>query len=512
MAIVPIKDLGQFGIHADQLGAELAPNVFTSGQNVRFRNGYVERVGGESAAFTTPAVDPYWITNYVTTTARYWVHAGLAAVYADNGSTRTDITGTAPTGTADDRWTGGSFSGVLVMNNGVDQPMYWGGDVLNNLATLTGWDSNWRCKSLRPFKNFLLALNVTKSSTNYPHMVKWSDAAIPGAIPSSWDETDATKLAGEQDLAETADLIVDGEQLGDIFVVYKERSRWGIQFIGGNDVFRFFRLPGDDGLLARGQIAVVPQGHVFMTAGDVKIHSGGNAESILDGKMRAYIFDQIDSDNYGRSFLAVQPQRKEVWICFPSAGNEACNMAVIWNWQYNTLGTRDLNQATYGAAGLLPPSVSSSTWDGDSEAWQDDATSWNQDPSNPSDARLLLTSLAPSILIVDSSTKFSGADYTSRVQRSNLDFGDGYQYKICRGLIPRVDAPTGTVLSFQIGGSPSAELGPAWSDPVSFTVGTDFKIDSFASGRYISYRISSASGQIWKVRSVDFDIVQGGKF
>lgn len=364
MAIVPIKDLGQYGVHADQLAGELAPNVFSSGQNVRFRNGYAERVGGETEAFAAPSVTPYWLTAYVSTTTRFWVHAGRTAVYVDDGTTRTDITGTAPTGGVDDRWTGGSFSGVLVVNNGVDVPQYWGGNTANNLATLTGWDANWRAESLRPFKNFLLALNVTKSGTKYPHMVKWSDAAAPGSIPSSWDEADATKLAGEQDLAETADLIVDGEQLGDIFVVYKERSRWGIQFIGGNDVFRFFRLPGDDGLLAREQIAVVPQGHVFMTAGDVKIHSGGNAESILDGRMRRYIFDQIDSENYGRSFLAVQPQTQEVWICFPSAGNEACNMAVIWNWRDNTLGSRELNQATFGASGLLPPSVTSATWDG----------------------------------------------------------------------------------------------------------------------------------------------------
>jgi hypothetical protein len=512
MAIVPVKDLGQFGIWADHMPGELAPNAFSGGQNVRFRNGYAERVLGESPAFTTPAVTPYWIQPYVTTTARFWIHAGLAAVYADDGTTRTDITGTAPTGAIDDRWTGGSLNGVLVMNNGVDQPMFWGGDTSLNLATLTGWNSAWRCKSLKPFKNFLLALNVTKSTTNYPHMVKWSDAADPGAVPASWDEADATKLAGEQDIAETPDLIVDGEQLGDIFVVYKERSRWGIQFIGGNDVFRFFRLPGDDGLLARGQVAVTPVGHVFMTAGDVKIHTGGAAQSILDGKMRKYIFSQIDSDVYGRAFLATQPQRSEVWICFPSAGQETCNMAVLWNWETGALGVRDLNAVTYGAAGLLSVTSSSNTWDADSEAWQDDDTAWNQDGTNASDARLLLTTTTPAILIADSSTKFNGTDYTSYVQRSGMDFGDGYTYKTCRGLIPRIDAAAGAVLSIEIGGADSAEESPVWSSPVSYTVGTTFKADAFATGRYLAYRIKSESGQPWRVRSVDFDIVSRGAF
>ena len=112
-----------------------------------------------------------------------------------------------------------------------------------------------------------IALNITKTATNYPHMVKWSDAAVPGAIPASWDETSVTGDAGELDIAETSDVIVDGLPLGDAFIIYKERSAYSMTFIGQPSVFRFQRLPNCDGMLARGCAAMTPLGHVVLTSG-----------------------------------------------------------------------------------------------------------------------------------------------------------------------------------------------------------------------------------------------------
>jgi hypothetical protein len=93
-----------------------------------------------------------------------------------------------------------------------------------------------------------------------------------------------------------------------------------------------------------------------------------------------------------------------------------------------------------------------------------------------------------------------------------MDFGDGYVYKTCVGLIPKIDAAAGTVLSIEIGGAESAEDSPVWSAPVPYVVGSTFKADSFATGRYLAYRIKSEAGQSWRVRSLDFDIVTRGMF
>jgi hypothetical protein len=107
MPQVQIAELGSIGLAPDAIPQDLPPNAWTGGRNVVFRDGTVQRVKGHVQFSNTPAVTPYYVTPYQTATARFWVHAGTAAVYADDGATLTDITGTAPTGTAADRWSGG---------------------------------------------------------------------------------------------------------------------------------------------------------------------------------------------------------------------------------------------------------------------------------------------------------------------------------------------------------------------------------------------------------------------
>ena len=163
---------------------------------------------------------------------------GIANTYADDGTTRTDITGSAFTGAVDDRFTGGAFNGLFIINNGIDQPKYWDGNTANNLATLTAWDSNWRVKFLRPFKNHLIYGSPTKSGTANPHTVGWSAAADPGTLPTTYDPASTTTDAGDVPIGDTPDQIVDGLALGEVFLVYKEASIHRMEYVGGQFVSR----------------------------------------------------------------------------------------------------------------------------------------------------------------------------------------------------------------------------------------------------------------------------------
>lgn len=388
-AVVPAA--GQYGYIPDALPQELPPNAWSVAQNMRFRNGYAERALGTTPVLNTPTVTPYFITPYRVGASQFWVYAGLAKVYSDDGTTKTDITAVvAPTGAIDDRWTGGSAEGVLVLNNGKDQPVFWGGVPATPCAILTGWNSLWRAGALRPFKNYLVALDITKSTTRYGSMVKWSSAAVPGALPTSWDETDATKDAGEVDLAETTDYLVDSLPLGDINVIYKERSMYGMQYIGGQSIFRFFRLPGEQGMLTKGCAVNTPKGHVVLTAGDLILHNGQGPTSIAEGRVRKWLFNSIDSTNWMRCFLCVNPTVNEVWVCFPESGQSACTIALVWNWQDDTFGVRQLTDTTYGAAGTVNTSQVD-TWSADTGTWDTDTTTWNSTGFGAVQNRLLLT-------------------------------------------------------------------------------------------------------------------------
>jgi len=508
MSRVTIPLVGKSGVNLDTPAQELSDGTWSDAINVRFRDGSAERFKGERQLFDAPAEVPYYMQQYNQGGKRWWVHAGLTGIYADDGFARQNITPAAPpTGGIDDRWSGGTLHGVNVLNNGVDGPLFWGGTGL--MAPIAAWPAATRCACMRPFKNVLVALDVTKNvgTTNdrYPHMVKWSHPAVPGAIPTSFDHTDLTKLAGELDLSEEPSLMVDQLPLGDANIIYKENAMFSMSATGGIDVFRFQRLPGSVGAIARGCVAITPVGHVVLAAGDVVLHSGQGPKSIINAVLRRWLFRTIDATNRKRAFVVACPPAKEVWVCFPELGKQACTLAAVWNWVDDTWAIRQLRNATYGATGQLDYSTVS-TWQAQTDAWQDAAAAWDEDELTPAQERLLITRGSPAITAVDISATMDGAPYSSSMTRVGMAFGDPGVNKLIKAVYPRVDAAKGVRIQIEVGGTMDVETAVEWGAPVGYVVGQTFKVDTFASGRFLALRITSLDNQPWRIRSIDVDV------
>jgi hypothetical protein len=84
------------GLNADAMPSELPEGYCTSAINMRFRNGYAERIGGTTDIFASPpAVVPYWIGLHGNTAGAagfFAIYAGLTKVYANDTVTETEIT------------------------------------------------------------------------------------------------------------------------------------------------------------------------------------------------------------------------------------------------------------------------------------------------------------------------------------------------------------------------------------------------------------------------------------
>ena len=411
------------------------------------------------------------------------------------------------TGTRDDRWTGGVLGGVLVLNNGVDAPQYWTGT--NALRTLPAWDATHTAQVLVPFKSYLVALDITKGFTRYPNMVKWSSAAVPGSLPASWDETDVTIDAGEVDVAETPDYLVDALQLGDTLILYKQRSAYVMRLIGQPYIFQVQKLPGDAGMLSRGCAVATPLGHVVLTAGDVVLNTGSGMQSIADGQVRRAIFSNFSTEHYKRAFVTSNPQKNEVLVCYPSADSTDCDIAMVWNWKSQTWGQRDITGTHYGATGQIDE-VAISSWDSDDESWELDTSSWSEDPYSPNESRLLLAQTAR-IGAFDVSSSDDGVNALSgTLERTGMWIDDSDVNKLLRSVIPRIEATKGAVVTVQAGANDMPGEAVRWSDAVSFTVGQDLRAYTFAQGKYLGLRISCSAP--WRMRSTGMDIIKTGAF
>jgi hypothetical protein len=154
--------------------------------------------------------------------------------------------------------------------------------------------------------------------------------------------------------------------------------------------------------------------------------------------------------------------------------------------------------------------ATSDPWNTDSNPWNTDTTIWYSSDIPLSQSSLLLASTAPIMTVVDVEHTFASVTYGASVERTGLTLDSPDQVKMLRSIVPRIDGQTGSVIYVQAGASMDVEGPYSWSDPVQYTIGTTRKADTFATGRFLAYRIYSTVSFPWSIRSIDLDVVPNG--
>jgi hypothetical protein len=509
VTIVTIPSVAQ-GAAPDAMPEELANGFWSTVLNCTFRNGYLQRCEGNEAFVDAPSVTPYFLLPFRNGTQLGLIHVGLQDAFIDLGGTRTEI-GRASnyTGGAGDRWTGGIFNGIAVINNGVDVPQFWAGSTGSDFADLTNWPAGYTCRAMRPFKNFLIAMDLTQAGTRYPSRVLWSAIADTGAVPPSWDITNPAREAGNADI-EGGDVIVDGLTLGDSFIVYKSSAAFSMRYVGGQSVMAIQRIPGSFGLLARGCVADTPVGHVCLTTGDVVVHTGGAARSIATDVVRDTLVAEMDPDYYERSFVVANPAQSEVWVCYPTSG-PTCKKAAVWNWRLNVWSFRTLRDVLHGAHGQMPApdGLTCDELVGTCDSLEGDL---GGTATSPNDQKLVLAHLLPAITMVGYGTTDAGLDMTAEATRIGMALDDAGAVKLMTEVWPIFDAAAGTEIEVTAGAAMAPNVAPTYGDAQTFTVGTDAKVNVLSAGRYLALRYRTTDGAAWRTRSTRINVEQMGSY
>jgi len=530
MALVSIDMLGSAGVNKDLPNWRLPPEAMTDARNMRFQENAVQRMLGD-ASYATPSADPWWLLPVPNALQHWWLYAGATDVYSmDSSGAHTNIT-RAVGGTYIAQllsgWNGDVFNGLPVLNNGFDDPQSWIPAAGNKLVKLANWPANTKCKVMRSFKNYLVALDITDASGRDPYSVFWSHEAVPGTLPSSWNVADPTVDAGRLSLAESGGFLVDCLPLKSLNIVYKEDQTHYMQYVGGPAVFNFDKVLKFDGLFARNcakAINLKGEKHVAWMRNDMIVHDGQTTQSLGSSRMRKWIFSRVDGTNYPLSHAVVNYEKNEVWFCFPEIGNSYCNLAACWNWMEDTWTMRDIPQVPYSTAGILPVISSSGTWDSDATAWDTDLSTWDERAYSPTAPKILMAKpgSAKSLTQAETTNQFTGANFTSYVERQDLSIlgkdwrgnwmVDTSMRKLVTEVWPRVEAATGTQIDVYVGKRDNLNDSIVYSGPYPFVVGQDQKVNPLVEGRYISFKFQSAGNTFWKMTGYDFEVVATGRF
>jgi hypothetical protein len=541
MPNVPIRDLGAVGVITDQDPFTLPINAFTRAKNVRFDQGTVHRSPGfrEVVDFYMSGMDAGTTPRDVFSTYNpggfdqiYMIDTTFDVYEYSNGSISKVLNTTLSA--SETSVTGSQLANVTYLNR-VDAAPYHRKPADSLFTTLPNWDAGWRAGSLRSFGDFLIALNLTESGTEYPTRVRFSDIALANNPPSSWDATDTTKSAGFNDLVQMTTPIIDGATLGNNFLIYSSDQVWSMDFVGGTFIFNFRKRFDDAGVISQNCILEVNGKHYVFDNDDIYVTDGLSKQSIADGRVRDYIFAGLDNSNKDMCFVQYDPTRDDVYFCYNSdddmavfTGQSGCNRAAVYNIPSNTWSFADLPNVVGGANANVS---TSSTYASTSLTYSTAGGTYVSQAAGYDRHTLMFGRLMTSEGITDHKLfVLDGIDENSKVsrplntvatkpirlERVGIDL-DELQvpisgYKNIRKMMPQFSTvAVDKTFDVTMGAADLPNSAPNYGSTYSFNSGTEHKIDARSAGRYLSYKIGSQTEKDFDLSGFDFDLVTTGR-
>ena len=152
-----------------------------------------------------------------------WYYMGESTIYGTDGVVHTDITPASWSAMSElNQGISFTLNTLPIFNNTIDAPVYTTGETVQCLP-LPDWPVDTTCEALRPYRNFLVAMNISGPGGNDADYLQWSDAAAAGLPPQSWTP-EINNQAGNNVIGDTTGRIIDGLTLRGDFVIYKEDS------------------------------------------------------------------------------------------------------------------------------------------------------------------------------------------------------------------------------------------------------------------------------------------------
>jgi hypothetical protein len=508
MSVTPIKNLGQGGLNKDMSPILLPQNVFTGAKNVRFRNGSVETILGEST-FATVSNTPDFGIHWRRPDASYTI-VGKNGNFNRISNTGVETPMLASGSYIGSKWQGDYFGAgyAVFINNGVDTPLYaLYNDPLANLTfqPFPGWNYTAgltvTAKVIRPFNYSLVAANLTLidggGATYAPSTVRISVQAAVGGFPTVWAPGLTTDTADEFEINTTSP-IVDMQELRGQMFIYSSDSIHVLSLVNGIANVRPYSR--GYGALSINCIAEFDGQHFVVDRNDIYVHNGsGQVKSLAYARVRDFFFGDINQSYTDNTFVVKNNSYKEIWVCYVSSANNTgkCDRALVYNYKEDNWTLRDLPLIT----SMFPsPDLNGSNWEYGNE-------------------RLLATSNSPRVYLMDDTNLMydnatSGyTSYDSFVERERLFADDPFGNIYISGIAPvlEVNEPSGSVSVYVTGQN-------IYDKPASFSnlEGRDmftispqsenhgYKVDPRTVGRFLNYRITNDS--YWKLSFMGLDL------
>lgn len=538
MTILPVRQLAEVGLLLDQPPFELPPNGWSAGANVRFRDGAVRRSSLLRLTRELAIDEPRAIFGFPQSTGYGRIFAG-----ADDGTLwevsniggTTDVTPAAWTPAVDPRsWTSALLGDVLYVNKPNIGPAYFPGGGATEFTPLPGWPTTQSARAIAASRDQLFAVNLLDGLTAFPNTVAWSDYALYGAPPSTWDPLVLGAVANKVTLAGASSPLVTCADLDGVMIVYGERQSWRFTFTGdtssaAQNLWINEPLSNDRGAISPRAVAYYQRKHFVFGTDDLYFHDGVSVAPLGDGRVRRWLFRNLDVSKAARCFVFVDPAVDEILFAFPSkdggaiyTAEKGCNRAIVYypnNGRFSLVDLPDCTDADYGN---FNPST---TWDDATTPWLTFGGSWADLADGYSRSAMVLAydDAGVNIYALDEAAggrvSFDapvGANPPAFVERTGLDLDEIgaplTHYKIVSSLFPQASVASVDIpLRIRVGAANSPAGPYTWDPWFEFYPSSNYKVDCRVGGRYLGVRFAVEPPVDFDFDGFDVDVRPGGR-
>jgi hypothetical protein len=547
--IVRLRDLASKGIVTDQDPYSLPVGAFSTGVNVRFRNGKVSpapvfRAVKQPLAEANPR---YSFTAGIGNTNNdlflgyrsgrvYYYANGVETDYSPVGYTVVDV---------DAHWTSYTIGNLVYVNREGRPPWYLlpSTSQFKDLSAATyatsadKWDPTWTARIIAQCGGSVVALNVTKGATQYPTMVKTSSLVQTGSIPSSWDITNPATLATENILQAMDGEIMDACQLGSDLIIYGQREAWRMHADGSTFVYSYTKLSSAKGVLNTNCSIELDGKNYCFGIDDIWMHDGISEQSLCDQQTRDFIFGSLNIAQADKCVVQFNPRLNEIYFGYVSGDPltkfrtvNGCNRTAVYNLTTQTWSFDDAPSIFSFDDG---PVSNLLTYASATASYEDVGGSYQDQEDGGKRVAVCVGDAAPAYGLQASLYAFdvygpgsvapypvdANATAPVYIERTGIDLDEVgaelRQYKLLRSIYPqaRVDISGGSSLQIAAGSSddPNSDI-PAWGDYQPYDGHDNYKVDVNTEGRWLALKLLWTDYRSFTLTGFDLDIrTTGGR-